>query len=70
MGDNPRQFPSVFKNVRCALLRRFPYSLFFVIEDDALVVIACFSCTSRSVALAKEELSRFLGDGVLSVSAE
>lgn len=42
MGDNPRQFPTVFRNVRRALLRRFPYSLFFVIEDDALIVIACF----------------------------
>jgi ParE-like toxin of type II ParDE toxin-antitoxin system len=34
--DNPLQFPIVFKNVRRALLRRFPYSLFFVVEDDAL----------------------------------
>ena len=42
MSDNPRQFPVVFKNVRRALLRRFPYSLFFVIEDNALIVIACF----------------------------
>jgi plasmid stabilization system protein ParE len=42
MSDNPRQFPVVFKNVRRALLRRFPYSLFFVVEDDALIVIACF----------------------------
>jgi hypothetical protein len=23
-------------------LRRFPYSLFFVIEDETLIVIACF----------------------------
>ena len=42
MSDNPRQFPNVLKNVRRALLRRFPYSLLFVIEDDALIVIACF----------------------------
>ena len=28
ISDNPRQFPIVFKNVRRALLRRFPYSLF------------------------------------------
>jgi plasmid stabilization system protein ParE len=42
MSDNPRQFPTVLKNVRRALLRRFPYSLFFVIEDEALTVIACF----------------------------
>jgi plasmid stabilization system protein ParE len=42
MSDNPRQFPAVLKNVRRALLRRFPYSLFFVVEHDALIVIACF----------------------------
>jgi hypothetical protein len=29
MTANPWQFPTVFKNVRRALLRRFPYSLFF-----------------------------------------
>jgi plasmid stabilization system protein ParE len=28
MSDSPRQFPTVFKSVRRALLRRFPYSLF------------------------------------------
>lgn len=42
MSDNPRQFPTVFRNVHRALLRRFPYALFFVVEDDALIVIACF----------------------------
>jgi len=42
MSDNPRQFPTVFKNVRRAPLRRFPYSILFVIEDEALTVIACF----------------------------
>ena len=42
MSANPRQFPVVFKNVRRALLRRFPYALFFVVEDQTLLVIACF----------------------------
>jgi plasmid stabilization system protein ParE len=42
MSDNPRQFPTIFKNVRRALVRRFPYSLFFVVDGDALIVIACF----------------------------
>jgi hypothetical protein len=43
MSPNPKHFQVVFKNVRRALLRRFPYSLFFVIEeDDTLLVIACF----------------------------
>ena len=42
MSDSPRQFPTVFKSVRRALLRSFPYSLFFVVKDDTLIVIACF----------------------------
>ena len=43
MRANPRQFPVVHKTIRRALLRRFPYSLMFVVEeDDGLTVIACF----------------------------
>jgi plasmid stabilization system protein ParE len=43
MIANPRLFPVVYKNIRRALLRRFPYALMFVIEpDEALTVIACF----------------------------
>jgi hypothetical protein len=43
MSANPRQFPAVYKNIRHALLRRFPYALMFVIDSDGtLTVIACF----------------------------
>ena len=43
MSATPRQFPMIYKNVRRALLRRFPYALMFVIEaDETLTVIACF----------------------------
>lgn len=43
MSASPRQFPVIYKNVRRALLRRFPYALMYVIEpDDTLIVIACF----------------------------
>jgi plasmid stabilization system protein ParE len=42
LTQNPRQFPVVFRNARRALMRRFPYSLFFVLEDETVMVIACF----------------------------
>jgi plasmid stabilization system protein ParE len=43
INASPRQFPVIYKNVRRALLHRFPYALMFVIEpDDTLTVIACF----------------------------
>lgn len=34
IASNPRQFPVVYKDLRRALLRRFPYALIFVIEPD------------------------------------
>jgi plasmid stabilization system protein ParE len=42
MADNPRQFPVVFKTLRRARAKKFPYALFFLIEPDALSVVACF----------------------------
>ena len=43
MSTAPRQFPVIYKNVRRALLRRFPYALMFVMQaDGTLIVIACF----------------------------
>jgi plasmid stabilization system protein ParE len=43
MSAHPQQFPVVYKNIRRALLRRFPYALMFVLEADrTLTVIACF----------------------------
>lgn len=43
ISASPERFPVIYKNVRRALLRSFPYVLMFVIEGDgALTVIACF----------------------------
>jgi toxin ParE1/3/4 len=43
MSANPHQFPVLYKGIRRALLRRFPYALLFVIDpDDTLTVMACF----------------------------
>ena len=43
IAANPGQFPVVHKNIRRALLRRFPYALMFVLEgEDRLTVIARF----------------------------
>jgi plasmid stabilization system protein ParE len=42
LAANPLQFPAAFGDIRRALLRRFPYMLFFRIIDSAVFVIACF----------------------------
>jgi toxin ParE1/3/4 len=42
LAANPFVFPIVVADIRRALLRRFPYALFFRIVDDAVFVMACF----------------------------
>ena len=37
----PLRYPKIFGLVRRVVLRRFPYLLWFVVEDADVVVIAC-----------------------------
>lgn len=39
---NPYQFTKIRKEVRRALLHRFPYGVFYVVEADRIVVLAFF----------------------------
>jgi plasmid stabilization system protein ParE len=39
---NPSAFQPVHEQVRRALLRKFPYALFYLISGDSLVIVACF----------------------------
>ena len=41
LADNPLQFPQVVAPMRRALLRRFPYALYFGVVDDSVFVVAC-----------------------------
>lgn len=40
--ETPAVFPIVFGNVRRAVFRKFPYSVFFLIEGNTIVVYAVF----------------------------
>jgi len=40
--DNPLHYAVLEKRRRRAGVRRFPYGLFFLVEDARIVVIACF----------------------------
>lgn len=40
IAQNPRQFPVIEEGTYRALLRRFPYAVYFVISDDVPVIIA------------------------------
>ncbi len=40
IGQSPRQFPEIGDGARRALLRRFPYAVYFVIGEESPVIIA------------------------------
>jgi len=42
ISENPQRFPIVYRNRRRAGVRRFPYGIFFDVQADRIVVIACF----------------------------
>ena len=42
IGRSPLGYPKVYQQARRALLRRFPYGLLFVVEQELIVVVACF----------------------------
>ena len=39
IGENPAMYPVVYKNVRRALVRRFPYGVFYILEKGAVTIL-------------------------------
>jgi toxin ParE1/3/4 len=39
---NPLASPALHGDVRRALLRKFPYAIFYVVTEERIVVLACF----------------------------
>lgn len=52
----PRAVPKVHGEVRKAVLRRFPYSLLFLVEDNDILVLACFHHRKDHTARADPRL--------------
>ena len=39
---NPQAYPVVYKTVRRALTRKFPYEVFFIVEVGSIAILAVF----------------------------
>jgi plasmid stabilization system protein ParE len=39
---NPLAYQKIYKETRRILLRKFPYAVFYIAEENRIVVIACF----------------------------
>jgi plasmid stabilization system protein ParE len=42
LRDNPELYALVDGPIRRAVLRRFPYGLFYIVENSQVLVLACF----------------------------
>jgi plasmid stabilization system protein ParE len=42
ISNSPRIFPVVYEGVRRASVQRFPYLLYYVVQPNQVVVVACF----------------------------
>ncbi|MDL1975564.1 MAG: type II toxin-antitoxin system RelE/ParE family toxin [Deltaproteobacteria bacterium] len=42
ISRNPKLYPTVHKEIRRALIRRFPYGIFYFIEKNKIVVVGVF----------------------------
>ena len=42
IAADPDRFPAVHRDIRRAVLGRFPYSMFYTVEAEHVIVIACF----------------------------
>lgn len=56
ISRNPHQFQAVYQNVRRALLRKFPYGVFYFVFEDTVVVLA-FSTPSAIQRTGKIEFN-------------
>ena len=52
----PESHPIVHRDIRRALMRRFPYGLFYVHEGEMITILACFHA-KRDPATWKERAS-------------
>jgi hypothetical protein len=48
ISSNPFRCPTKFKNIRVALVERFPFVIHYLLNDDKVIIISIYY-TSRSV---------------------
>lgn len=59
IAANPKLYASVYRSLRRALLRRFPYGVFYLVQPETVIVVGVLH-TSRSPRLWR---ARFKGRG-------
>ena len=42
LAENPHLYPVVYRGLRRAVMRRFPYLIYFAVQKDAVRAVACW----------------------------
>jgi len=56
LADNPLIYPVVYRGVRRAVLHRFPYLVWYRVQDSVITVLAC-THAKRHPAMARARLA-------------
>lgn len=51
LSGNPLLYPKVYQDFRRRLIRRFPYAIYFTIEDNRIIVFGFFHCARKPQAV-------------------
>ncbi len=55
VAENPQGFPRMHGEIRRAVTRRFPFGVFFLVENDAIIILAVMHA-SRDPVRWKERM--------------
>ena len=55
---NPLLYPKVYRDFRRRLLRRFPFAIYFSIENEQIIVFGLFHCARNPQAIDAELQNR------------
>lgn len=50
---NPLIYPQIYQDFRRRLLRRFPYAIYFTIENNQIIVFGLFHCARNPLTISE-----------------
>lgn len=56
ISGSPGLYPRIHKGVRRANLKRFPYALFYIVEDTGPLILACLHHRRGPVAMVRRKI--------------
>ncbi|PZR71984.1 MAG: addiction module toxin RelE [Chthoniobacterales bacterium] len=59
---HPEMYPVAYRDVRQAVTRRFPYSIFYLVEEDTVVIVSVFHA-SRDPRIGKAAPKAYYSTG-------